>query len=212
MQIVTLISILIVLTLPADAQESKQSILKGLIEEDIQELGLTKLDSSNNLRTYRIWITYQQVIEVSQLDNSTFSGFVINYITKTEGRGKRERNELIVHNSPIPPERIMNLMNDLQKENIETLPDDDEVEEYPDGLDGTSYTFEVQTSDKHRLYSYWEPMNDRYTNEQTPEVANVRNIIKRLNKEFDLWNHFVKFRDRLPSGNYSYGGIQMIKM
>lgn len=44
-----------------------------------------------------------------------------------------------------------------------------------------------------------------------PEIKNVRNILNSINAEFNLWEYFKNFRDRLPKGSYSYGMINMIK-
>jgi len=100
----------------------------------------------------------------------------------------------------------------LHSENIETLPDSDDIENYPDGLDGTTYIFEVKTTDLYRIYSYWEPMNDRYIDGNIPEVRHVRNILSRIYNELELRSSFIKFRDSLPKGVYEYGGLIMEKI
>lgn len=211
MRIPTIVTLLLSICLPTLSQVSKDDIMKSFIEEKTRELGIVGLDTSTNLRTYRIWISSYQIIEFSELKNSTIEGIVINYVTKTTRSRKGKKEELIVNKAPIPQDRIESLMDDFQLENIEILPDDSDINGHIKGFDGSSYIFEIQTQSKYRYYSYWEPMNDFYNNKKIPEVVNVRNIITRLTDEFNLGNYFEKFRDRLPVGNYSIGGIQLIK-
>ena len=99
----------------------------------------------------------------------------------------------------------------MNSENIEVLLDSDEVEGYVNGVDGKTYVFEISVNQKRRVYSYWEPESERYQDPLIKEVINVRNILNKINSEFNLWEYFVKFRDRLPNGHYSYGMIQLKK-
>ena len=207
----TVLSIISVLPVFSQ-QKAKESIVREMMEADIRRAGIVSLESSSNKRTYRIWTTYQQLIELSEQSDSQYEGYIFNYIDRTSGRGERKRTELVTQKAPIPENRIKDIMNFLLSENIETLPDDIEIEGYPRGLDGTTYVFEIQTLDFHRVYSFWEPMNDAYVDGEIPEIANVRSILRRLDLEFAPWKYFEKFRDKLPPGNYTYGGIDMVKL
>jgi len=187
-----------------------QSYWKSIRDKEIKELGLAKLDSAEYQKAYRIWRDYQ-VVELLQYDDSTFDGQIVNFVTKHSGSKRKPKSEMLVHKVKIPAQTVSLLMDTLQENNIETLPDSEEIENYPQGHDGTTYIFEVGKNEAYRLYSYWEPENDRYQDGSLPEIISVRRILKSLNNEFSLNKLFVGFLDRLPKGEYSYGGIYMIK-
>ena len=203
--------LLTVISFSAFSQESRQTILKEFITGDIQKLGINHLDSSENSRTYRLWVTYQQVIELKQINDSTCKGFMLNYINQSTGSGKRQKENVITQKITIPENLTCRLIEQLRKENIENLPDQNEIDGHPNGLDGIAYIFEIKTDLNYRIYSYWEPQNDRYWDSNIPEIQNVRTILETLKVSLKPRDTFGKLIDRLPPGNYSYGGIQMIK-
>ncbi|MFD2588130.1 hypothetical protein ACFSQJ_14380 [Croceitalea marina] len=195
------------ITTLALGQTEKESFWKPYIESDRIEIGLKHYDSLNFEKAYRIWTDYQ-VVELIKLNDSTYNGTLTNFVTKNK---RKNKTETIYQRIKIPNGTVKELMTTLQKENIETLKDCSEIENYPQGFDGKTYVFEIGTENEKRIYSYWEPENERYQNPEMPEIKNIRNMLNAINAEFDLWKYFKDFRDRLPKGSYSYGMINMIK-
>lgn len=191
----------------AFGQTEKESFWNPYIESDRIEIGLKHYDSLNFEKAYRIWTDYQ-VVELIKITDSTYNGTLTNFVTKHKRKNKAET---IYQKIKIPNGTVKELMTSLQKENIETLKDCSEIENYPQGFDGKTYVFEIGTEKEKRIYSYWEPENERYQDPEMSEIKNVRNILKSINNEFNLWKYFKDFRDRLPKGSYSYGMINMIK-
>lgn len=188
-------------------QTKNESFWSPYIESDRIAIDLKHYDSLNFEKAYRIWTEYQ-VVELIKYSDSTYSGILTNFVTHIINKKKKE---IIFQKIRIPDKTVEKLIKKLNSENIENLKDCSKVENYTQGLDGKTYIFEIGIDDKRRVYSYWEPESD-YQNPKIPEVKHVRNILKAINSEFDLWDYFTKFRDNLPKGDYSYGMRHMSKI
>ena len=189
---------------PAFSQTDNISFWQQHMNKYISGLKMESLENQNIKVGYRIWAPHQ-VVELIQVDDSTFNGHIINFIAKSSKKEK-ERG-LVSHKIKIPHKIAKDLIGKLKEQRIEVLPDSYDVEGYVNGLDGLTYIFEISTPEKYRVYSYWSPESEYYQDPQIEEVRNVRNILAALNNEFNLWKLFTDFRDRLPSGTYSYGGV-----
>ncbi|HPW97979.1 MAG TPA: hypothetical protein PK218_05410 [Flavobacterium sp.] len=192
----------------AFGQTEKESFWNPYIESDRIEIGLKHYDSINFEKAYRIWSDYQ-VVELMKINDTTYRGTLTNFVTQNKRKNKKK---IIYQKIKIPNETVERLINTLYIENIETLKDCSEIENYPKGFDGKTYVFEIGKEKTRRVYSYWEPENERYQNPEMSEIKNVRKILSSINTEFNLWKYFKDFRDRLPKGSYSYGMINMIKI
>ncbi len=188
-------------------QTEKESFWNPYIESDRIEIGLKHFDSLNFEKAYRIWTDYQ-VVELIKINDSTYNGTLTNFVTH---RKSKKKNEIVYQRIKIPNKTVEKLIKSIRSENIETLKDCSKIENYPKGSDGKTYIFEIGNGKTRRVYSYWEPENERYQNPEMSEIKNVRNILNAINSEFNLWKYFADFRNRLPKGNYTYGMIYMSK-
>lgn len=195
---------------PSLGQATENLFWKRYIHERVEELNLQKLDAASHLKAFRVWNSYQ-VVELVQENDSLHRGQLINYVYVTRVNRKEEKKRMISQRLTIPESVAKTLIHQLTAQDIEYLPDAIQVKGYKIGVDGTSYQFEIKSASSYRIYSYWEPENDRYQNPQIQEVQKVRNILSALNHEFDLWKLFTSFRDHLPNGRYHYGGIILTK-
>ncbi len=184
------------------------SYWKTYIDQHAKKLNLKPIEISDCLIHYRIWKSYQ-LVDICKINEGIYDGQLINFVYKKTRGERNEKYRVVFEANNITETSIADLFEYLHSENIESLPDSDDIENYPHGFDGTTYIFEVKTPEKYRLYSYWEPMNDRYVEGNIPEVRHVRNILVRIYNEFELRNSFTKFRDSLPKGVYQYGGVNM---
>ena len=175
------------------------------------ELKLTVFDSVLHSRIYQIQIDDYQMVELIEYNKGEFDGSLINTVWKNEG--KKYHTELIIQNIKIPSLRVKKLMNLLKDKDFETIPNCKDIKGCVEGLDGKSISFYVFDKKITRSYSYWEPESDYYYKDPIiKEVLKVRDILKTINSEFNLWDYFEKFRDRLPSGSYNYGMVGMQKI
>ncbi len=199
--------LLLIVSLPLFGQNKEVSFRKKCIDDDVRELKLQNFENADYNTAIRLWKPYQ-VVELIRVNDSVYHGQLVNFITKVNR--KEELKGIVSQSLSIPATVTKTLMEQLLKEGVEGLPDSYDVEGYVNGLDGTTYVFEVSSHYKYRVYSYWEPENDRYQNPELREVKSVRNIISVINKQFDSWKIFTMFRDNLPAGRYQYGGIIMV--
>ena len=183
---------------------------KQFINQDVTDLSIDPIETSNCVIHYRVWKGYQ-LVDLCKENAGNFSGQVINYVSKKYKSWGKTKYKVISETIKISPTKAEKLVRSLSSESIETLPDDSEVEGYPSGLDGIAYAFEIKTEAISRLYSYWEPLNDNYIDGNIPEVIHIRNILNELYDELELSESFTKFKEVLPKGTYSFGGIVMVK-
>ncbi len=190
------------------SQTVDQSFWEPFIEADRQALRVARYDTLSFEKAYRIWTDYQ-VVELIQLRDSSYAGQLVNFVRKINRKG--ERKKAVYQSLLIPDAVVRRLMEKLYAQQIETLPDGDEVEGYVIGLDGKTYIFEIGLPHQRRVYAYWEPENDHYQDQHIKEVQSVRHILQAINAEFNLKDWFVRFRDMLPRGRYAYGMMIMVR-
>lgn len=201
----TFLLLLFLFSINSFSQIKEYNVWQDYVKSDSEKLELVELQSLNYEKAYRIWNDYQ-VIELFKINENEYSGSLINFVTKV-----KRKNKIIQEKIILSKEIVEKLIEKLTEENIETLKDCKEVEGYVNGLDGTTYIFEIGLKKEKRFYTYWEPENTQYQNENIKEVKNVRNILNAINSEYNLWNSFENFRNKLPKGKYSYGMIMMTK-
>lgn len=186
------------------SQNKRDSILHYYKELNREELNLRSFNDIKFDKFYRIWISDYQVVELIKFNDSIFEGNLINSVNSFS---KKNKNKKVIQVIKIPERMVKKLIFDLNSKNIEALRDSDEFENYPKGFDGKSYTFEIGINDKVLIYSYWEP--ESLKDLEIDDLKSVQQILKSINNEFNLWDYFIKFRERLPKGSYSYGGVNI---
>lgn len=171
---------------------------------------IISFDSLVHKKIYRIEFSDYQLVEFISFQNQTFSGRVINSVWKTNRKGIK--NKLKYDINHIDPLDVDMLFDELLETNIEILPTCSNLEGCVVGMDGLYVSFNINTSNGSRNYWYWEPENDRYQNSNIPEIKNVRKILAIIKSKINLQGLFEEFKDSLPNGTYSFGGIVMQKL
>lgn len=110
----------------AFGQTEKESFWNPYIESDRIEIGLKHYDSIIFEKAYRIWTEYQ-VVELIKINDTTYSGTLTNFVTQNK---KKNKKEIIYKKIKIPNETVERLIKTLFAENIETLKDCSEIENY----------------------------------------------------------------------------------
>lgn len=192
----------------AFGQDEKKSFWEPYVVSDIKRLDLKQFDSLNYQKAYRIWNPHQ-VVELIEINDTTYIGQLVNFATKIT----REEKSIgtISQKLKIPDFTVKLLIEKLSSENIETLSDSYDVKGYVNGLDGTTLIFEIFSNKKIRIYSYWEPENDYYQNPNLSEVKSIRNILTAIKAQIDLERLFSDFTNNLERGSYNLGGVIMEK-
>lgn len=199
--------LLFIISFPLLGQYKEESFWKKYVDEDVSKLNLQNLENANYKTAIRLWNPYQ-VVELIKVNDSVYQGQLVNFVNKVNRKEQKKR--VVSQKLTIPASVTKTLIEQLLQEGVEELPDSYDVDGYVNGLDGITYVFEVNSLGKYRVYSYWEPENDRYQNLEIREVKSGRNILNAINNQFDSGKLFTLFRDSLPAGRYQYGGLIMI--
>jgi hypothetical protein len=169
----------------------------------------TAFDSTEHKRIYRISKSDYQHIELVENLDGVFSGQLINVIWKVNR--KDQRTKAIEQTLDLTSSQVKNIMDIAFVNNIEILPNCEDVDGCVIGLDGTSISFKVITTEVNRDFWYWEPENDYYQDPSISEIISVRTILNAVSEQINLNSLYSSFTSDLPKGNYAFGGLRMKK-
>ena len=175
------------------------------------QIELTKFDSIEHNKIYRIDIGNYQCLELIEFKNGKTSGTLINSVCKSNRKWKNKK--LIFQKIKISENITVKLIKTLTENNFDNIPDCKDVKDCIIGLDGITTTFSINSIKINRTYSYWEIGSDYYyKNKEIPkEVFEVRKILIEIEKVIDLRKEFENFKKNLPKGTYGFNGIIMTK-
>jgi hypothetical protein len=139
----------------AFSQSNRELLWKRSVEKERSMLSLASFDTLKHEKAYRIWKNDYQVIELVKINDDIYQGQRVAYVYKINK--KEEEKGILSKKFAIPDAMVKELMDKLAKENIEILPDSDDVKGYATGADGITYVFEISSNNSKRYYSYWEP-------------------------------------------------------
>ena len=179
------------------------------IEQEVAKIELEDISEKDSL-LLRIWQSDFQVLELRLTKTNIASGKLVNYVTKFNRREKPIK--VLKETIDLNPSNVSELLNKLIINGVNTIKDSNEIDGYPDGLDGKTTTIELYSNNKYRITSYWEIENDYYLDSDNTEIKKVRSILNIANKEVSWWPLFKSFRDNLKPGAYRYGAINMTVM
>jgi len=173
----------------------------------------SKLDSLNHKRIYQIEIGNNQVIELTETNQSETIGTLTNKVWKTNHKGIRKKQ--ILNTIKIPDLMARRLLDYFQQDGITELKDCKKVGDCINGADGTTITFRTYQSGILNQASFWQLHSDSYYNKKESElyhqIVKARKVYSHIKSEFDLQKQFRDFINRLPKGTYSYGMIILTK-
>jgi len=174
----------------------------------------TSFNPEKHSEIYQLKTDTYQIIELIKGKGGDYKGSLINVVWETNRKGILKNS--ISQKIKIPEKDVEILMKNLKDNGFEKLIDCSKIKNCISGLDGTTISFSMLSSDKKNNASYWE-LNSSYYYEQNnikipEEVINARRIYDILNSKYDLSEQFSNFINRLPKGSYFYGMQQMIKM
>lgn len=191
-------------------------ILIGLIVNlsfSQSEFNPSELDRLNFKRIYLIEIGNEQLIELTENNQSKISGTLTNKVWKTNRKGIRKKQ--IQNRIKIPDSMAKRLMQSFKKDGITELKDCKKVGDCIKGADGTTITFSTYQNGIINRASYWQLHSQTYYGNKEIELyqqlVKARKIYANIASEFDLQKQFRDFINRLPNGSYSYGMITLTK-
>jgi len=167
-------------------------------------LDLKNLEQSTNEFNFR-FSNYGQVIEISK-DSSRYSGNITNFIYHTQ-KGNRNEAKTLKNKIELSSKQAEEVYNIIEKSKISDLPTDEKIENWKQGLDGTTYIIEHSDKETYWIKKYWTPT----TQDSIPEAIIVLDLIKNLSDTLNLQEIYSSFKNTLPKkGCYNSGGMANI--
>ncbi|MDN3657358.1 hypothetical protein QWZ08_17030 [Ferruginibacter paludis] len=154
-----------------------------LLAKDRQkELGLDRLENGFHDLQVRVWynspVAKEQKLVVITNKYTNWTAAVYDFQVNRDDKEETILSKKIRQVSPKSGWPIFSKkLLDLQ---ILTLLNQDDVEGYSAGRDGTTYSIEVATKNQYRFYSYWEPQGyqDKFW-----QAKNMTEILKLIETE-----------------------------
>jgi len=176
----------------------------------VKQINLTDLKTSNESFHFRFW-TDIQAIDIWTINYNRFYGEVTNYAQKYDDKllrkgiykiGKTYSNQLTLDSS-----KARQIFNVIDKLSIITIPTDDKISGWRQGLDGEEYLIEISTPKQYDFRTYWTP---RIFADTIKEAKQLQTLIDYLYTDLEIQNYYQKLK--LPKGSYQRNGIPGIEI
>jgi len=167
-------------------------------------------DSLVHEKMYIIEIDDYQIIKITKLKDSSYVGNLINVIWQSNDNG--DRIKLISKKTKIPSLEAKKIMEELELNEFETIPDGKTIKGYIVGSGGITISLTAKKNNTIHKSSYWEPQSNLYyRNTQIPEILKVQLILKIINAAINYEQQYNEFTKALPDGQYVYGSMSFEK-
>lgn len=188
-------------TIPTDP---KQKIVEAdtfwyeFIKNDCINLKLKPLTQSSDSFNLRFW-TDENVVEISISNNGLSHGYVISYTTAERGH-KIKKWKTLFQKTPldsIQTAQILNIYN-----TISSIPDCKKIQNWKEGLDGTTFFLEISSPGNYQLKSYWCPNIQDSSLTEAKQIQNFIDSIEVIAHKKKLYHDFFS---KLKPGSYGNG-------
>lgn len=161
-------------------------------------------------KIYIIKIDDYQIIKIKKLKDSSYVGNLTNIIWQSNDNG--DRIKLISKKTEIPSLEAKKIMEELELNKFETIPDGKTVKGYIVGSGGMTISLIAKKNNTIHKSNYWEPQSNLYyRNTKIPEILKVRLILKVINGAINYEQKYNEFAKALPDGQYVYGAMSFDK-
>ncbi len=160
---------------------------------------------------FRFWQN-GQVVDIWFGDNKIVEGQLINYIKKLNPKKNDSENpgdeKMISSRIKLDTSQARAVYNLVLSSGIQSIPTDEKIKGWAQGLDGTTYLMETSTPDAYRFKSYWTPSAQH----GLPEAQLIQSFVDKINAQMELKGRYDKFVDTLPNGDYTNDGFGILKV
>jgi len=147
-----------------------------------------ELDSLNYKRIYQIEIGNNQVIELTENNQSEIIGTLTNKVWKTNRKEIRE--EQLLNRIKISDSMALRFFDSVERDGITELKDCGKVGDCLHGADGTTITFRTYQSRIINQALFWQLHSDSYYENKESElyqqIIKARKVYSHIKSEFDL--------------------------
>lgn len=174
----------------------------------IQDLFLSRLDTSASPFHFRIWKT-NQVLDIWQTNDSSYGGQLTSWVTEQTPTKENPTDRTLIDKRSLSTDTIMRIVNFIATSKIMELPTDDSIKGWKHGFDGVTYIIESSTKTTYSFKTYWTPKA------QDTILAEAKYLQSFVDNIFDLSNGttvWKQFEGNIPYECYNVGGTIRCKV
>lgn len=175
-----------------------------------KQINLQALQTSTDTFHFRFW-TDIQAIDIWTVDNKTYFGTVTNYAQRYDSKllrkGVYQIDRVFTNQINFDTSKARKLFTLIDTLSIVSIPSDDKISGWQQGVDGEEFLIEVSTPTHYNFKTYWTP---RIFADSLSEARRIQTFVDFLYKDFKLYGYYQKLK--LPEGSYRRNGIQGIQI
>ena len=166
----------------------------------VDKFDLSHFPTSNHEFSFRFW-NHSQVIEIIK-NGKEITASITNYIFQLS-KNQEENKKTLFQKTTLPQEFANQLFTAIQNSNILALPSDDEIEDWSQGFDGTTYIIEHADPSNYSYKTYWTPT----AQDSLAAALRLIDFIQTLDDVLNLKESYNEFIKTIPQkGCYMTSG------
>ena len=175
-----------------------------------EKLELLNLQTSRDTFHFRFW-TDIQALDIWTIDGSSYFGTVTNYAQRYDRKlykkGIYQVDKVFSNKINLDSSKARQIYVLLDSLKIASIPTDDKIKGWQQGLDGTEYIIETSDKTHYDFKTYWTPS---VFADKLIEAKQIKTFVDKLFGEFKIGSYYATLK--LPEGNYKRDGIQGVKI
>lgn len=164
--------------------------------ERVQKLKIANLKFSPYKYHFRLW-TGSKALEIWKNENGHINAKITQWVVEYVENDKRRR--VFSENLHLPKQQISEVKRLIDSTQILTIPNDSEIKNWKQGVDGITYIMEFCDQHNYYIKTYWTPSFQK----DVIEAQVVEKFVQRIKKvaKYDLiWN---VFQAKIPFYRYT---------
>jgi hypothetical protein len=174
----------------------------------IQDLSLTRLDSTTLPYYFRIWKA-NQVLDIWKTNDNSFFGQLTSWVTEQTPANEKPTDRISIDKRVLQSDTVQQILNLIANAQIVELPTDDSIRGWKHGFDGITYITEFSSKTNYSFKTYWTPKAQDTTLKEAKQVQYFVDKIFELSNGVTIWKQFVK---TIPYECYNVGGTIACKV
>jgi len=173
-------------------------------KQKLEKLYLTDLTKSTTDSHWRLWYNGQTVSYAIDIVNDAdkITAFVTPYTEEfVPYENEPQTDRIYTYKIPLEDSIAKNILQLINKTNINQIPDEDDIEGWGHGFDGVTYCIENATRSDYSFKSYWSPDAS-----ETKEAKTIKDFIGKIEEIVSIKKVWLKFNKYIPFESYNTGG------
>lgn len=168
----------------------------------INDLSLTRLDTSSSPFYFRVWKS-NQVIEVWKNKEDIYSGLLTTWVTEHTPINEKQTGRTLIDKKLFQSDSVKLIIDLIKSSQILKLPTDDSIKGWRHGFDGLTYITEYSDQTSYSFKTYWTPSAQDKSLNEAKFVQSFVDTIFNLSNAKTIWKNFQK---SIPFECYTVGG------